>query len=84
MHKVLNALVSLESFSILVLEERMESNHQSKTFECVGAIAYYGLYPNRTALTLGLGKVTWKIHRFRKIRWPNRSSERNLKANLLN
>ena len=40
--------------------------------------------PNRTALTLGLGKVTWKIHRFRKIRWPNRSSERNLKANLLN
>ena len=32
--------------------------HQSskQIFECVGAIAYYGLYPNRTALTLGLGK----------------------------
>ena len=26
--------------------------------EYVGAIAYYGLYPDRTALTLGLGKVT--------------------------
>ena len=60
-------------------------NQPSKQiFECVGAIAYYGLYPYRTALKLGLGKVTWKIHRFKKIRSPNRSSERNLKANLLN
>ena len=34
-------------------------NQPSKQiFECVGAIAYYGLYPNRTALALGLGKVS--------------------------
>ena len=49
----------------------------------MGDIAYYGLYPNRAALTLGLEKVTWKMHRFRKIRSLNRWSKRNLKANLL-
>ena len=38
---------------------RTHGNQSSKQiFECMGAIAYYGLYPNRTALTLGLGKVS--------------------------
>ena len=35
-----------------------ENQSSKQIFECVGAIAYYGLYPNRTALTLGLGKVS--------------------------
>ena len=35
-----------------------ENQSSKQIFECVGAITYYGSYPNRTALTLGLGKVS--------------------------
>ena len=34
----------------------------------MGAVASYGLHPNKAALTLGLRNVLWDKHWFRKIR----------------